>query len=150
MGTTGIFVLPFAEVVRQLENFEELLAFYPGGVKSVIRDALPLVDGRRVMRHRAGNFISEWETASLPILLDKVMRVYESSAEAVVTRIMENTSASPYIELVVEKIYREAQMVMSSMFSFVPVTVSSDEGCWLGEDYVAWVTLHDHFVPSGL
>lgn len=151
MGTTGIFVIPLSDLVRSLDHFEETLQFYPGGLKGVIRDTMPLVDGRRIMRYRAGGFISERETITLPLILDKVVNEYENTPEAVVTRIMENTTAAPFIELLVEKVYREVQLVMGSMFGFIPVTVSPDEGCWLGDDFVAWVTLHeDQFTPSGL
>lgn len=150
MSTTGIFIIPLHDLLRELEPFEELFGFYRDGLKGVVRDALPLVDGRRVIRHRANRMVSEWESSSFPMFLDKVSREYENSADAIVARFMENTTAGPIIELVLEKIWRTVQLVMSDMFSFVPVTVDDTEGCWLGNDFVAWVTLHDTFHPSGL
>lgn len=150
MGTTGIFVIPLCDMMRTLEHFEDLLAFYPDGLKGVVRDILPMVDSHRILRHRASGFVSEWESATLPLVIDKIMRTYDNSAEAVVSRFMENTTAAPFVELVIEKIYREVQLVMGDMFGNIPVTVSKDEGCWLGKDFVAWITIHEHFVPSGL
>jgi hypothetical protein len=145
-----ICVIPLADLVRTLQPFEETFAFYPDGIKGVIRDILPLVDGHRVLRFRARKFVSELESASFPVVLDKIMRVYDNSAEAVMAHCTENTYAGPWIELVVEKIWREVQLIMSNMFGSIPVTVSKDEGCWLGNDFVAWVTIHDTYYPSGI
>jgi hypothetical protein len=138
---TTIFVLPTADIVREYQDFDPLFVFYEDGIRGVIRDSILLSEGWSVKPTRYREVQSWRDTRTR--FLEKVLRDYSNSPEAVLTRLLENTSAEMYVELVTEDIMRRVMGMMHDVFRHLVYDVSKAEWKWIGNDLATRIRIYD-------
>lgn len=126
----AVAIFPTTDLLRELTNFEELFGFYDSGLRGVVKDAILLVDNRRV-----------WSAHDmLPVLKEKVLHRYGDSPDAMMAYLLENTSADAYIEVVLEKIWDRITLMLCDFFQHHSVILVADpKNCWLGDDLMTSV-----------
>ena len=133
---TTIFVLPTADIVREYHHLDALFVFYDDGIKGIIRDALLLSQGV------TNQYTREIELRrALEPFMDKVLRTYDNSTEAMLQRLLENTSAELYVEMVVADVWQRVSVMMKDLFQHLQYDVSRAEHRWLGNDLMTVVRL---------
>lgn len=134
--------LPTRDIVRHFKDFERLFSFYEEGIKGLVRDTV-LLSSAWVL----GRNISIQPYSPHPVvadgLLEKVMRDYASSSEAMMQRLSENTSAEAYVELVTEMIDRAVGEMMYTLFVSSVYDVSKTEYSWVGDDLVIKMRIYE-------
>lgn len=133
--------LPTTDIVRNFREFERLFTFYEEGIKGVVKDTVLLSSAWILSR------TSNMQPHARPIiadgLLDKIMRDYANSGEALMQRLSENTSSESYIELIAELIDRAVGEMMYALFLSTVYDVSKTEWRWIGDDLVAKMKIYD-------
>lgn len=135
-------ILPTAGLLTDFESFQELFSFYgEEGLKDVIRETVLMCD-----YYEHGMFLGnrEMEFAHVDGALHaRILREYESSAEAVVNRIRENTNASAVVEFALELIREHVVDMMAAAFGPSCYEISKQKWEWYANDLIVFVNFLD-------
>lgn len=159
--------LPTTDIVRNFKEFDRLFSFYEGGIKGVVRDTVLLsaawvldhpswIFDREIMRYPG--LVAHYDTkhpitTAYPViadgLLEKIMRDYANSPEAMMQRFSENTSSENYVEIVAEMIDRAVGEMMNTLFRSSVYDICKTEWQWIGDDLVAKIKIYNRPQRSG-
>lgn len=130
----ALYVLPTGEIIREFKNFEEMFSFYEEGIKGVVRDMVLLSDDITP---------GDPKSSTTQGLLDKILREYMNSPEAVIQHLLENTSAANFVEFISEALKMMVQDMMRRLFTNALYEISKTEWQWIASDLVIKVQLID-------
>ena len=126
------YILPTAEIIYQFKEFEELLAFYPGGLRGIVRDCILRADS---------DLITECSNRITETVVEDVVMEYENSADAVLQRFMENTSNATYVEVIAETIEIAIRDMLIPLFGLINYAVVPKTFQWKNDDIVILVQM---------
>lgn len=135
-----IVILPTAEIITRFKGFEELFCFYDDGLKGIVRDsvltsqAYDLVERYHKPKGHRSKCIIE-----VSGLLDKILRDYHNSADAMFLFRIENTNAATYVEEAAIQIDTAVNEMMRVLFARIVYDMNMDGYTWLGDDLMTTV-----------
>jgi hypothetical protein len=128
-------ILPTIDLCQEFENFELLMSFYEGGLRGVIRDLILVNENYQY------NFKYQDED-----LIDKIVRDYKNSPDAVISYISENTDKSEFIYLASLAINRSVTNMMAAIFQRTVFDICKERWRWIGDDLCIHIeVLEDRF-----
>lgn len=140
-----LYVLPTASIVREFREYNRLFSFYEDDIKGIIRDTI-LVSSAWMQKDYSRYHHEIHRPLMADDLMEKIIRDYHNSGEALMQRLSENTSSETYIQRIVEQINRQVGDMMMTLFLNYVYDVSKTEWQWIGDDLVVKITIYrnDH------
>lgn len=130
-------LLPTAEIIRDHGRHEGFFNFYEEGLRGVVRDMVLMSDDSIF-----STSIPQRQLNVSEGLIQKILREYQNSPEAVMQRYLENTTYESYVELIAEMIADSVHDMMRSIFVSAVYDVSKTEWDWLGNDLITRIRIY--------
>lgn len=126
-------ILPTGDLVRQFRDYERLFVFYQDGVKGIIRDTIVLSDD--------GSYLPKREQCASGnrFLIERIVRLYENSAEALCAFHQENTTAVDSVEVAVTEIHTAVAEMLQWLLAKHEYYVCRHQHQWLGNDLLVTI-----------
>ena len=134
-----IVILPTAEIITRFKGFEELFGFYDDGLKGVIRDTILTSQAYDLVKRRYPTGHKNKCIIMASGLMDKILRDYHNSADAMFLHRIENTNAATYVEEAAILIDQAVHEMMRVLFAKIVYDMCMDGSVWLGDDLMTKV-----------
>lgn len=140
------FILPTNDILRELEHLEHMFVFYEGGIRGVIKDTVLLSNAWELTHYSSAK-----HDGIRPItahgLVDKIIRDYENSPNAIFLHYSENTRGSVHVELASELIDNAVSDMMSLIFKHLVYDVCKTQWEWIGNDLLTNISIYEQRKP---
>lgn len=138
----SLVILPTSEIIRELEQFDDMFSFYDSGIRGVVRDNILQSDLSDISEAQVlrTNSIPPW----IRKLNDRIVFEYSNSYQAIRQHYLENTSDELYVEMIAEYANALVFEMLNTVFMKNNLNILSYkwayiDGKWTRVDAWRWV-----------
>jgi hypothetical protein len=135
------YLLPTAEILRQVKQFDSVFSFYENGIKGVISNTVTMSAGYLFLDYLQNKKIGIKHPAFSP-LKESILQQYSLSNEARLADYSCYPDNSLLIEVVVDLIEEAVNSMMYGIFMKEIYDVSIEQSKWFGSDLIAIIKIY--------